>query len=35
MSKYVVGLGRANRQYISESRERVRRNRRLRLLSLS
>jgi len=34
MSKYVVGLGRANRQYISESRERVRRNGRLRLLSL-
>jgi hypothetical protein len=23
MTKYVVGLGRANRQYISESRERV------------
>jgi len=34
MTKYVVGLGSANRQYISESRERVRRNRRL-LLSLS
>jgi hypothetical protein len=30
---YVVGLGRENRQYISESRERVSRNRRL--LSLS
>jgi hypothetical protein len=25
MTKYVVGLGRANRQYISESRERVKR----------
>jgi hypothetical protein len=23
MTKYVIGLGRANRQYISESRERV------------
>jgi len=28
MTKYVVGLGRANRQYISESRERVKKNRR-------
>jgi hypothetical protein len=37
ITKYVVGLGKANRQYISESRERVKkqkRNRRLRLLSL-
>jgi len=28
MTKYIVGLGRANRQYISESRERVKKNRR-------
>jgi hypothetical protein len=33
MSKYVEGLGRANRQYIRESRERVSIKRRLLILS--
>ena len=32
MSKYVVGLGRANRQYISESRERVKKKQKTKIV---